>query len=252
MVRTRILNGQFDPLTLGETVTKIFDGLNAGQRGWLSTVNVSILMAMRNDPWLQSFVDRSALSVADGQPLVWCARMFGSALPERVTGVDLVDSVCKRAADEGKRVFLLGATDDVVTKVAERLRGRYPTLTLDCANGYFPDREAASRADQVRQAGTDILFVAMGVPRQERFIESQWDRLGVGMAIGVGGSFDVLAGLRTRAPRWIQVIGMEWLFRLIQEPRRLFVRYLTTNTQFLLLVLRHVVARRMCRDVTNR
>lgn len=251
MTRTRILNGQFDPLTLDQTVTKIFEWLNAGQRGWLSTVNVSILMAMRKDPRLQSFVDRSTLSVADGQPLVWCARLFGSALPERVTGVDLVAAISKEAADQGKRVFLLGATDEVVKKVATRLRNRYPALKLDFANGYFSDREAASRADHIRLAGTDILFVAMGVPRQERFIESQWDRLGVGVAIGVGGSFDVLSGIRTRAPHWIQVVGMEWLFRLIQEPRRLFVRYLTTNTQFLLLVLRHLISQRMSRDIAD-
>lgn len=92
------------------------------------------------------------------------------------------------------------------------------------------------RADVIRAAGTDILFVAMGVPRQEEFIEEHWDRLGVGIAIGVGGSFDVLAGLRARAPNWVQRIGMEWFYRLIQEPRRLFVRYLVTNSQFVCLV----------------
>ena len=93
------------------------------------------------------------------------------------------------------------------------------------------------RADHIRASGAELLFVGMGVPRQENFLEEQWDRLGVGMAIGVGGSFDVLAGLRAGAPTWVEKIGMEWLFRLIQEPRRLFMRYLVTNSQFIWLVL---------------
>lgn len=238
MQRVRILNGQFDPLTLPQTVDAIFNLLKTGQRGWLCTINVAILMMMRTDPRLQSFADRASISVADGQPLVWSAPWFDGRLPERVTGVDLVDAVCERAAQEGKKVFLLGATDDIVTKVAARLRERNPALDISFSNGYFSKDEASVRADLVGQSGADILFVAMGVPRQEHFIEEQWERLQVGMAIGVGGTFDVLAGLRTRAPAWVQNIGMEWLFRLLQEPRRLFVRYLTTNSRFLWLVLR--------------
>lgn len=232
MQRIRILNGQFDPLTLPQTVDAIFHRLETRQRGWLCTVNVAILMMMRADARLQSFTDRAALVVADGQPLVWCAPWFGAPLPERVTGVDLVDAICERAAQEGKKIFLLGATDDVVARVSARLRTRNPTLHLDYANGYFSKDEAPARADRVRTSGADILFVAMGVPRQEQFIDEQWDRLGVNIAIGVGGSFDVLAGLRARAPGWIQRTGMEWLFRLIQEPRRLFMRYFVTNCQF--------------------
>jgi N-acetylglucosaminyldiphosphoundecaprenol N-acetyl-beta-D-mannosaminyltransferase len=198
-------------------------------------------MMMRADHRLQRFVDRAALVVADGQPLVWCAPWFGPPLPERVTGVDLVDAICERAGREGKKIFLLGATSEVVSKVAQRLVARTPTLRVDYADGYFSEEEASSRADRIRDSGAEILFVAMGVPRQERFIEEQWDRCGVSMAIGVGGTFDVLAGLRARAPRWIQKVGMEWIFRLIQEPRRLFMRYLTTNFQFACLLTRDVI-----------
>jgi len=236
MKRVRFLNADYDPLTLVQTVDGVFQHIEAGPRGWLCTVNVSILMMMRSDQRLQSFVDRAALVVADGQPIVWCAPWFGQSLPERVTGVDLVDAICERAAQLGKRIYLLGATEEIVAKLAQRLRERHPTLSVDFADGYFTKNEAVERADRIRAAGTDILFVGMGVPRQEIFIEEQWDRLGVGMAIGVGGSFDVLAGLRARAPAWVQKMGMEWFYRLIQEPRRLFVRYLVTNSQFVWLV----------------
>jgi N-acetylglucosaminyldiphosphoundecaprenol N-acetyl-beta-D-mannosaminyltransferase len=243
--RIRILNGQFDALTLPQTVDAVFQQLNDGRRGWLCTVNVAILVMMKEDPKLQSFVDNASIIVADGQPLVWCAPMFGHSLPERVTGVDLVDSICERAMRQQKKVYLLGATTEIVSSVAARLHDRYPTLAIEYADGYFPLRDAAARADEVRRAGADILFVAMGVPRQETFIQEQWNRLGVGVAIGVGGSFDVLAGVRSRAPGWIQRVGLEWLYRLIQEPKRLFMRYLVTNSKFAYLVFREII-RKVC------
>lgn len=236
MQRVRFLNGQFDPLTLPQTVDAIFRLLETGQRGWLCTVNVAILMMMRGSARLQQFVDRAALIVADGQPLVWCAPWLGESLPERVTGLHLINAICERAARDGKHVYLLGATEDVVAKATQRLRAHFVNLRIEHADGYFTKDEAPARADRIRASGAKILFVGMGVPRQENFLEEQWDRLGVGMAIGVGGSFDVLAGLRRGAPRWVEKIGMEWLFRLVQEPRRLFMRYLVTNTRFVWLV----------------
>jgi N-acetylglucosaminyldiphosphoundecaprenol N-acetyl-beta-D-mannosaminyltransferase len=236
MERVQLLNGEFDPLTLSQTVDAIFEGLHAGKKGWLATVNVSILMMMRADPWLQKFVDRAALVVADGQPLIWFAPWLHQALPERVTGVDLVHSLCQRAEKEGKRIYLLGGTKPIVTQLADRLRAQYPALQLGFDDGYFNKEQAPVRAEAIQAFGADILLVGMGVPRQERFIDEQWQRLDVGMAIGVGGSFDVLAGLRT--------IGMEWFFRLVQEPRRLFARYLTTNSLFLWLILRAVLQRK--------
>lgn len=236
MQRIHFLNAHFDPLTLSQTVDAIFRLIGAGQRGWLCTVNVAILMMMRTDARLQSFVDRAALVVADGQPLVWCTHWFGKPLPERVTGVDLVDALCERAAREGMGIYLLGATGDIVATVAQKLRNRHANLLVEYADGYFTKGDASVRANKIRASGARILLVGMGVPRQEIFIEEQWDHLGVGMAIGIGGSFDVLAGMRSRAPAWVQKIGMEWFFRTAQEPRRLFLRYLVTNTKFIWLV----------------
>jgi N-acetylglucosaminyldiphosphoundecaprenol N-acetyl-beta-D-mannosaminyltransferase len=243
MKRVQILNATFDPLTLSQTVDAAFRMLEAGQRGWLATVNVSILMMMRSDKRLQDFVDRAALVVADGQPLVWCSRWLGQCLPERVTGVDLVDVICRRAAAEGKRVFLLGARPATVKKLAGLLAQKHVNLQLDFGDGYFGPDEAAARVALIHASRADILFVGMGVPLQEYFLAEHWDRLGVGIAIAVGGSFDVLAGQRARAPRWVQNVGMEWLFRLVQEPRRLFARYFVTNTQFVCLLFNALLRR---------
>lgn len=234
----QLFNARFLPLTLQQTVDQLFADLAAGRRGWLETVNVAILMMMRADDRLQSFVDRARWVVVDGQPLVWTSKLYGTPLPERVSGVDLVEPLCAGAESRGLGVYLLGASQDVVEAVAQRLQSQFPKLKLHHANGYFSAAEAAQRAEAVAASGASILFVAMGVPRQEVFIEQQWERLGVGLAIGVGGSFDVLAGIRKRAPVWVQNIGMEWFYRLIQEPGRMWKRYLVTNTQFILLFLK--------------
>jgi len=240
-----ILNARFAPVTLEETVELAMRQIKAGERGYLCTVNVAILMMMREDPRLQRFVERAAIVVADGQPLIWSSRLLGRRLPERVAGVELVDRVCEAAAREGFGVYLLGGKQEVVEKVAERLRANSPNLRLvGVADGYFAGEEAAARAEAVARSGAQILIAAMGVPRQEYFLEEQWERLGVRFAIGVGGSFDVLAGLRARAPVLIQKVGLEWLFRLAQEPGRLWKRYLVTNAQFLYLMSREIAAAR--------
>lgn len=242
-MRAQILNAKFDALTLSQTADSAFLMLGTGRRGYIATVNVSILMMMRSDKRLQSFVDRAALVVADGQPLVWCAKWFGHGLPERVTGVDLVEAICRRAAADGKRVYLLGAKPATIEKLAGRLRLTHPGLQLDFSDGYFRKNETQARVAKINASGADILFVGMGVPLQEYFLEEYWGQLEVGVAIAVGGSFEVLAGRRLRAPLWVQSLGMEWFFRMLQEPRRLFMRYLVTNTQFVCLLLAFLLKR---------
>jgi len=241
--RTRILNGEFDAVTLEEAVDAVFASLRAGRRGWLSTVNVSMLMAMRGDPGLQSYVDRSAIVVADGQPLVWCAPLFGGRLPERVAGIDLVDALCARAAASDVGVFVLGSTERLLERALLALRRRHAGLRIAGLPGHYPDDAAASRVAAIHASGAQILLVGMGSPRKERFIEAHWNALEVGVAIGVGGSFDVIAGARLRAPRWVRRMGLEWLVRLLQEPLRLFPRYLTSNSRFCLLIVRELATR---------
>ena len=234
----RLFNGRFDPVTLDQCVNQVFTDMAMGKRGWLCTVNVAILMMMRESPALQRFADQATWTVADGQPVIWASRWFGTPLPERVTGVDIVERLCERAQADGKGIYLLGASRSVIDTLAQRVQSRFPALRIAYDDGYFTAEQAAERADAIAKSGASILLVGMGVPRQEQFIEQQWARLGVQLAIGVGGSFDVLAGLRDRAPSWMQKTGLEWLYRLIQEPGRLWKRYLVTNTRFVLLVVR--------------
>jgi N-acetylglucosaminyldiphosphoundecaprenol N-acetyl-beta-D-mannosaminyltransferase len=241
--RVRILNGEFDPLTLEQTVRAVFDWMLTGRRGWVSTVNVSILMAMRSDRMLQSYVDRSAIVVADGQPLVWYGRLSNARLPERVTGIDLIDGLCRRAAERNIAVFALGGTDSVLERALLALRDRHPGLRITGLSGHYPESAAASRVAAINASGAHLLLVGMGSPRQERFIETHWESLRVAAAVGVGGSFDVIAGARVRAPRWLRRMGLEWLIRLAQEPRRLFPRYASSNSRFCVLSMRELARR---------
>lgn len=234
---TRILNGRFDRLSEGQVIEELIRTIRTGQRGILCTVNVAILMMMRSNARLQRFVDSAKWTVADGQPLIWASHLTRQPLPERVTGIDLIDRLCARAVREDIGVYFLGASDKIARATADVLRTRHPGLDVrGYADGYFGPDEAPARARAVAASGAELLFVAMGVPRQEWFIEEQWEHLGARIVIGVGGSFDVAAGVRKRAPAFIQRAGLEWAYRAAQEPRRLFKRYLVTNSQFIGLI----------------
>ena len=248
VTRVRVLNGYFDGLALGEVVDWVSASIEAGRQGYIATVNVAILMMMRQDPRLRRIVEHASLVVADGWPIVWASRLGHHRLPERVAGVDLIGALASEAARKGFGIYLLGARRPVVEAAARRLAAEHSGLTVSgVADGYFEDADAVERARAVRRSGAQILLVGMGVPRQEYFLEGQWAELGVNVAIGVGGSFEVLAGIRRRAPRWCQEVGLEWLWRLLQEPRRLGRRYLDTNVQFIGQLLREIVATRILR-----
>ena len=232
--RVNLFGAEFDAVSLDATVDLIDEHVREGRKGWLCTVNVAILMMMRNDPWLESFIARASIVVADGQPLMWCSKvMLPEPLPERVAGVDLVHAVAERSAISGIRMGLLGAKGEVVEELARRVRSEHPNAKLVyVGDGYFDSEGAVERAADIKAADVDVLLVGMGVPRQEKFIHDQFEAMDVSLCVGVGGSFDVLAGVVERAPVFVQNIGMEWAFRLAQEPGRLWKRYLVTNAAF--------------------
>ena len=241
--KATILNAGFHCVSIAQVASCVEDHISSGRRGWICTVNVSYLMAMRSHPQLQAHVDAAFLTIADGQPIVWASRLMGPRLPERAAGVDVLERLCDISSQRGYSVFLLGSTEENVAAASNQLRLMHPGLVIHTHNGYFRDCDAGAVADRIRESGATMLFVGMGVPRQEMFINTQWDRLGVAVAMGVGGSFDVLSGRLTRAPRWMQKYGLEWTHRLRQEPFRLFRRYLVTGGQFAALIAVSLMAR---------
>lgn len=242
MKKAKLLNGYFDQISFKETIDRIFREINRGKSIYLCTVNVAILMAMRANQRLQKFINNADIIVADGKPLVWFAPLFGVQLPERIAGIDLIYELCRKAEEKKLGVYFLGAKSHVLKEAVRKIQNSYPKLKISgFSDGYFTADEALERVSDINRSGADILFVAMGVPRQDYFIDAYRKNLNVKLSIGVGGSLDVISGEMRRAPKLLQKIGLEWLFRLTQEPKRLFKRYLVTNFQFLLLIFKQLI-----------
>jgi N-acetylglucosaminyldiphosphoundecaprenol N-acetyl-beta-D-mannosaminyltransferase len=203
----------------------------------LLTANASHLVAMQDDLALRQAANAADLVTPDGMSLVWAARLLGSPIPERVTGIDLLEALLARAPQHGLRVFLLGAKPSVIEGFVAQCRQRHSGLEIaGWRDGYFTPAEHEDVVRQIAEARADMLFVAMPSPFKDIWCERYRDRFGVKLIMGVGGAFDVLAGLVPRAPGWMQATGLEWAWRLWLEPRRLWRRYLMGNSRFLWLV----------------
>jgi N-acetylglucosaminyldiphosphoundecaprenol N-acetyl-beta-D-mannosaminyltransferase len=200
-------------------------------------VNAAKIVALQDDSRLRDIVRRSDLVTADGQSVVWAARVLGHRLPQRVTGIDLMHDLLALAERRGYRVYFLGAREAVLERALAAIRMRHPGLVIaGYRDGYFTDAQAPAVAAEVRASSADILFVAISSPKKEYFLGDHGAATGVSLAMGVGGAIDVVAGITRRAPRLLQRMGLEWLFRLLQEPRRLAGRYFATNGRFMALV----------------
>lgn len=225
------------PWTMNHTVDEITSRLKDGQFTQQVVVNVAKIVNMRRDSVLRDSVTGCDIINIDGMGVVWGARFLGVNVPERVAGVDLFHRLLAMSAREEFSVYLLGARDEVVSETADRVKKLYPGLKVaGFHHGYFWDDEAAV-VEKVRASGAQLLFVAITSPKKENFINRWSDQLGVKFVMGVGGTFDVVAGKVKRAPLWMQRWGLEWFFRVIQEPRRMWKRYLVTNMKFARLLL---------------
>jgi N-acetylglucosaminyldiphosphoundecaprenol N-acetyl-beta-D-mannosaminyltransferase len=237
--RITLCGVEVDAVDEREALDRVEAMVEAGRPHLMVVVNASKLVLASDDDRLRRILERADLVTADGMSVVWGAKLAGRGrLPGRVTGIDTMEQLVARAAERGWRVFFLGAKPEAVEGAVRVLRARHPALVVaGHRDGYFRGREEAVVAE-VRAARPDLLFVAMGSPAQEYFLSEHLDALGVPFSLGVGGSFDHVAGLSRRAPRWMQRAGLEWLHRFLSEPRRLWRRYLVGNARFALLLLR--------------
>jgi N-acetylglucosaminyldiphosphoundecaprenol N-acetyl-beta-D-mannosaminyltransferase len=230
-----LMGCRVDNLSMEETLQTIEGFIASGRPHQHVVVNVDKLVKARRDAQLRRIINECDLVNADGMPVVWASRLLGRPLKERVAGVDLFEALLQRSAQKGWRVFLLGAREEIVARVRELSVHRYPGLVIaGHRHGYWSgEQEEAAIADEIRAARTDILFVAISSPKKEHFLDRWQERMKVPFAMGVGGSFDVVAGHVKRAPRWMQRSGLEWFYRFLQEPRRMFRRYFIDDMAFL-------------------
>jgi len=212
----------------------------------IGVLNAAKLVKMQRDHSLAESVSSSNLILADGNSLVWASKILGDPLPERVAGIDIMLGMLEQGNRHGYRFFLLGATDEVSLEVERQIRKRFPGAVIAGRHhGFFSEEEEVDVANMIKTSSADILLVAISSPYKERFMAKWNNTIDVPIVHGVGGSFDVMAGKVQRAPLAWQKIGLEWLYRVIQEPRRLFWRYLSTNTVFLTMLFKEWVKKRL-------
>jgi len=238
--KVSLLNVKIDALTLEETLNLIEEAIENNKHIHHVVVNVAKLVYMQKDRELYESVTRADIINADGMGVIWASKFLGKPLPERVTGIDLMQKLIERAYKKGYKIFFFGAKEEVVKKVVEKYSKLYsPAIVAGYRNGYYSEDEEEKIAKEIAKSGANILFVGISSPKKERFLYKYRDILkNVNFIMGVGGSFDVIAGKVKRAPKWMQKFGLEWFYRLIQEPRRMWKRYLYTNTLFVWYILK--------------
>jgi N-acetylglucosaminyldiphosphoundecaprenol N-acetyl-beta-D-mannosaminyltransferase len=241
-MRVMLFDLPVDILSHDETVSRILAAIATRTRCQHVALNVAKLINARTNAELERDIRESDIVGIDGMGIVLALRLLGHHGPQRVAGADLFESLMAQCAARGLKPFLLGATPAVLAAAKRNLQGRYPGLVLAGSHhGYFAVEQEPHICEVIRASRADCLFIAMPTPQKERFMHRHRDAIGVPFVMGVGGTFDVVAGHVRRAPAGIQRIGLEWLYRLMQEPRRLAGRYLRTNLIFAGLLLRHLV-----------
>lgn len=223
-----------------ETLQLIEEAINNNKQIHHVVVNAGKIVDMQTDLQLRKSVNESDLINADGQAVVWASKLLGKPLKERVAGIDLMINLVQLAHEKNYKIFFFGAKEEVVKKVVETYSNKFsPNIVAGYRNGYFKKDEEHNIAKQISDSGANILFVAISSPTKEHFLYENKSLLQkVNFVMGVGGSFDVVAGKVRRAPLWMQKSGLEWFYRFLQEPKRMWKRYLVGNTKFLLLVFK--------------
>jgi N-acetylglucosaminyldiphosphoundecaprenol N-acetyl-beta-D-mannosaminyltransferase len=234
-----------DNLTMDETLERIESFVQSGMPHQHAAVNVDKVVKAQGNSVLRQIINDCALVNVDGMPVVWASRILGTPLKERITGVDLFESLMKRGAERKWRIFLLGANEEVVTGVRRIYETKYPDIHI-CGhrNGYWSADREAEVAREIKQARPDLLFVAISSPKKEQFLSCYQKYMAVPFAMGVGGTFDVVVGKVRRAPLWMQRHGLEWFYRFAQEPRRMFRRYFIDAPAFLWLLAKEILRAR--------
>lgn len=227
-----------DVLTMEETIILIENSIDQNKPIHHVVVNAAKMVNAQKDVALRESIANCDIINADGQAVVWASRILKQPLPERVAGIDLMEQLVKLATLKKYKIYFLGAKEEVVKKVVDKYSLEYgKQIIAGYRNGYFSKEEELDIANEIAECKPDILFVAITSPKKEIFLNKYKDSIRAPFVMGVGGSFDVVSGLVKRAPAWMQKTGLEWLYRVYQEPRRMWKRYLITNSKFIGLLI---------------
>lgn len=246
--RLWVLSCPIDNLSLEESISAIEGFIKDGHPHQYVGINADVIVRIQRDPLFRRVILNSDLNIVDGQPLVWVSKLFGQPVRERYGGIDIMNLLIPLAEKKGYGIYFLGAQKEVIKKVIEIYRGRYPDLKITgWRDGYWKPEEERDVVENIKKSCSDILFFAMSSSKKEIFPQKYLYEMNIPFVMGVGGAFDIIAGKTKRAPKWMQQLGLEWFFRLIQEPRRLWRRYLIGNPIFIYLVVKELLKKR-CKE----
>ncbi len=232
-----ILGCKVHSVTMAQTMEAAKRFIESGKAHYIVTADSSGIVNAQEDDEFRRIINSADLVTPDSMGILIGARLVGTPVPERVSGVDIAHDLCEMAAEEGFGVYLLGAAPGVAEEAADKLKAKFPGLKIaGTHHGYFSTEEEPEVIEQIAKSGARVLFVAMGIPKQEKLIVAHLDRLNVGVAMGVGGSLDVLSGRIDRAPIWMRKHGLEWLYRLSQDPKK--IHKVAVLPKFLAMALR--------------
>lgn len=238
--RYKILNTYVNAVSMDETIRRVEKIIKKGVPTQHVVINASKVNLMENDSKLRKIVNSCPLINADGASIVWAAKRLGVPLKERVTGCDLFQKLVEVAEKKGYKIYLFGAKEEVVKKVKAIFEEKYPDIQIvGYRNGYFTEADEPEIVKNMAESGADMMFVAFSSPKKEYWVNKYIDQLNIPFVMGVGGSFDIVAGVTERAPKWWQDHGLEWLYRFIQEPRRMWKRYIIGNAKFVALTYKY-------------
>lgn len=245
--KVSLLNAEYTCVTSDQLLSQVMDVLEHPAKDKKSTMiflNVDVVMKIEKDPYLEKIVQEADYVLADGMPLIWFSKLFGKPLPEKISGSDFVPRLCAQAARAGKSVFLLGGAEGVAERAADKLRQLYPGIPV--AGTYSPpfgfekkEEELKRTIEKIKEAAPDILIACLGCPKQEKFIYENRERYGAALSVCAGATIDFLAGNVKRCPKWMSSCGLEWFYRFLKEPGRLFRRYFIDDVQILGLLWKY-------------
>lgn len=244
MSRMKFMNTEIDNLTMKETIDEIDKLIKKDKNAYVVTPNVDHIVKLETDKELQEVYKDADLILTDGKPLIWISKFYKTPIKEKISGSDLFTLLCEMAAEKGYNMFFLGAREGVANKAAQNLTNKFPKLnivgTYSPPFGFEKDKKEIEKIiNMVNKANTQILIVGLGCPKQEKFIHKYRKELNVPISLGLGASLDFEAGNIKRAPKWMSDNGLEWLYRLSKEPKRMFKRYIVDDVKIFKLMFKY-------------
>lgn len=242
--KQRLLNTYVNNVTLDETLDEIDGFIRERKKSYIVAINVDVVMKMENDDYLRRISNEADMVLVDGKPLIWISKLYKRQIKEKVSGSDLVPQFCKRAADENYTIFIIGGKDGVAEQAKKKLEQKFPGIrivgTYAPPLGFENDESELDKINQmITDAHPDLLIGCLGCPKQEKWIYENYMKYDATVSVCAGATVDFLAGNIKRAPRWMSDHGLEWFYRFLQEPKRMFKRYFVDDVKILRLIFKY-------------